>query len=77
MQKISTREEKNILKGLKIKYFHHEKRDRLIDVKRTNINDELFREYFKYQDPDYLLDNLNDTKHTERNKIQVNLIKMH
>ena len=33
--------------------------------------------YFKYQDPDYLLDNLNDTKNTERNKIQVNLIKMH
>ena len=35
----------------------------------------MFREYFKYQDLSYMLENLNCTKNKERNKIQVNLIK--
>ena len=53
----------------------NEKLKRLTHLKRRNINDELFREYFKYQDLSYMVQNLNCTKNKERNKIQVNLIK--
>ena len=35
----------------------------------------MFREYFKYQDPDNMLKELNNIKNTERNNIQVALIR--
>ena len=35
----------------------------------------MFREYFKYQDPDSILKDLNSTRNTERNNIQVALIR--
>ena len=40
-----------------------------------SINNELFKDYFKYQSPIHMCKSLNDTKNTERNKIQVDLIK--
>ena len=42
------------------------------DLKRRDIDDELFREYFKYQYPSYMLESLKDTKNTERKEIQAN-----
>ena len=35
----------------------------------------MFREYFKYQDPDNMLKELNNIRNTERNNIQVALIR--
>ena len=48
---------------------------KVIAEKEKSINNELFREYFKYQSSGYMYGNLNSTKNTERNKIQVHLIK--
>ena len=45
------------------------------DLKRRDIDDELFREYFKYQYQSYMLESLKDTKNTERKEIQANWIK--
>ena len=42
------------------------------DLKRRDIDDELFREYFKYQYQSYMLESLKDTKNTERKEIQAN-----
>ena len=53
----------------------HEKLNRLINLKRRSINDSLFREYFKHQDPDSMLEDLCSTRNTERNDIQVDLIR--
>ena len=53
----------------------YEKLNRLINLKRRSINDNLFREYFKYQGPDSMLKDLNNTRNTERNDIQVDLIR--
>ena len=39
------------------------------------MNNELFKDYFKYQSPSYMHENWNNTKNTERNEIQVDLIK--
>ena len=50
-------------------------RSKIIAEKEKSINSELFREYFKYQNPSYMFENLYSTKNKERNKIQVNLIK--
>ena len=52
----------------------YEKLNRLINLKRRSINDNLFREYFRYQDPDSMLKDLNNTKNTGRNNIQAGLI---
>ena len=52
-----------------------EKPNKLINLKRRSMNDNLFREYFKYQDPDSMLKDLNNTRNTERNDIQVDLIR--
>ena len=35
----------------------------------------MFREYFEYQNPDSMLKDLNSTRNTERNDIQVALIR--
>ena len=35
----------------------------------------MFREYFKYQDPDSMLEDLHSTRNTKRNNIQVALIR--
>ena len=51
----------------------YEKRERLINLKRRSINDNLFREYFKY--PDGMLEDSCSTRNTERNDIQVALIR--
>ena len=52
-----------------------EKPNKLINLKRRSMNDNLFREYFKYQDPDSMLKDLNNTRNTERNDIQAALIR--
>ena len=49
----------------------YEKLNRLINLKRRDINGNLFRKYFRYQDPDDMLENLNSTRNTERNNIQL------
>ena len=51
------------------------KKSKIIAEKEKNINGELFKEYFKYQNQKYTYESLKNTKSTERNKIQVNLIK--
>ena len=53
----------------------YETLDRLNDLKGRDINDELFRGYFKYQELSHILENLKDKKDTQRNENQVNLIK--
>ena len=53
----------------------YEKLNRLINLKRRSINDNLFREYFKYQDPGSILKYLQSIKNTGRNNIQVPLIR--
>ena len=35
----------------------------------------MFREYFKYQDPDNMLKELNNIRNTERNNIEVALVR--
>ena len=35
----------------------------------------MFREYFEYQNTSYIYENLNSTKNTERNDVQVNSIE--
>ena len=52
-----------------------EKPNKLINLNRRSMNDNLFREYFKYQDPDSMLKDLNNTRNIERNDIQVDLIR--
>ena len=54
---------------------NYKKLERPINPKRKSINNNLFREYFKYQDPDSMLKDLNSTRNTERNDIQVALIR--
>ena len=49
--------------------------DRLVDLKGRDINDELFRGYFKYQVLSHMLENLKHIKGTQRNENEVNLIK--
>ena len=49
--------------------------DRLNDLKGRDINDELFRGYFKYQELSHMFENLKNKKDTQRNENQVNLIK--
>ena len=51
------------------------KKSKIIAEKEKNINGELFKEYFKYQNQKYMYESLKNTKSTEKNKIQVNLIK--
>ena len=46
-----------------------------MNLKRRGINDNLFREYFKSQDPGKMLEDLNNTRNTERNDIQVALTR--
>ena len=53
----------------------YKKLNRLTDLKGRDLSDELFRGYFKYQDPSHMLESVSNTKNTERNEIQVNLIK--
>ena len=52
----------------------YEKLNRLINLKRKSINDNLFREYFEYWDPDSMLQDLSNARNTERNDIQIALI---
>ena len=53
------------------------KRQRLDEIKQLdqNINNELFKKYFKYQSPSNIYKELNDTKNTEINQIKVYFIK--
>ena len=44
----------------------YENLNRLINLKRRSINDNLFREYFRYQNPDNMLEELNNTKNSEK-----------
>ena len=53
---------------------NYKKLERPINPKRKSINNNLFREYLKYQDPDSMLKDLNSTRNTERTDIQVALI---
>ena len=43
---------------------YYEKLNKLIDLKGRDISDELFRAYFKYQDPSHMLEIFNDTRKT-------------
>ena len=43
--------------------------------KQQNMNNELFKHYFNYQNPSKMYNALSDTKDTEKHNIQVNLIK--
>ena len=52
----------------------YEKPNRLINLKRRDINDNLFRKYFRYQDPDNMPENFNSTRNIERNNIQLSSI---
>ena len=49
--------------------------NRLINLKRRSVNHNLSREYFKYQDPDSMLEDMYSTRKIERNNIQVALIR--
>ena len=49
--------------------------ERLVLLKERRINNKLLREYFRYQDPEGMLEDLNNTRNTEINNIQENLIK--
>ena len=53
----------------------YEKLERLINLKRRSISDNLFREYFKYQDPGSMLEDFYSIRNTKRNDIQVALIR--
>ena len=46
-----------------------------IEQKEQDINNELFKHYFNYQSPSNMYKKLNETEHTEINKIRVDLIK--
>ena len=48
-------------------------RDQLTQKEKV-LNNNLFTEYLKYQDPDSMLKDLNSTRNTERTDIQVALI---
>ena len=61
------RRQKNLMKKNTVNEFN-----KLIVKKDKSISNELFKEYFKYQSPSYMYENLNKTKNTERNKIEVN-----
>ena len=54
--------------------FPPKERSGIIAGEAKGINSELFREYFKYESPSYLYENLNNTKSTEK-KVQIDLIK--
>ena len=56
-------------------YIPPKERPEIIAEEEKSINNELFKDYFKYQSPSHMYKNLNDTKNTERNKIQLDLIK--
>ena len=47
----------------------------IIAEEEKGINNDLFRYYFKYQNPRHMYKNLDSTKNIERNKIHVDLIK--
>ena len=40
----------------------YEKLEKLINLKRSSINDNLFREYFKYQEPGSMFEDLHTQK---------------
>ena len=44
-------------------------------MKERDINDGLLREHFRYQDPESMLENLNNTRNTKRNNTQEALIR--
>ena len=52
-----------------------EKLNRLINLKRISIHNNLFKEYFEYQDPGRMLEDLYSTRNTKRNYIWVALIR--
>ena len=65
---------------LKIKYFHFIKKKKILKMKMVSIIEdedglELIQNHFRYQNLKTMLKELNKSKNTERNKIQVNLIK--
>ena len=63
--------ERNIAERIKFK------KERLDEIKQKeqNINNNLSKEYFKYQSPSDIYKKLDETKNTEINQIKVNLIK--
>ena len=57
-------------------YTPSEKRSEIIPEEEEGISNDLFRDYFKYQNPCHLYKTLNSTKNTERNPIQADLTKI-
>ena len=54
---------------------NYKKLDRLISLKERDINDELVRKHFLVQNLGALLKKLRKLKNTEKNRIQVNLVR--
>ena len=46
---------------------------KIIKEKEKNINNKLFKHYFKYQSPSKMYNTLNDAKNAKEHNIQVNL----
>ena len=65
--------ERNIAEGIKLR----RQKSNEIKEKEQNINNDLFKEYFKYQSPSDMYKKLNEPKNTEINQIRVNSIKKH
>ena len=63
--------EENIAERIKLR---KQKLDKTKE-KEQNINNELFKHFFKYQSPSKMYNSLSNTKDIERHNIQVNLIK--
>ena len=63
--------EENIAERIKLR----KQRFNEIKQKEQYINNNLFKEYFKYPTPSKMYNTLSDTKNTERYNTQVNLIK--
>ena len=47
----------------------------IVAEEEKGINNDLFRDYFKYQNPNRMYKNLNITKNTKRNEIKKDLFK--
>ena len=56
------------------KYTPSEERSEII-AEEEGINNDLFRDSLKYQNPSHMYENLNSTKSAERNQIQADIIK--
>ena len=57
-------------------YIAPKERSQIVVEEEKGIKNDLFKDYFKYQNPSYMYENSDSTKNTQRNIIQVDLIKI-